>query len=380
MRKAFISPSKYIQGEGELKNLGYFVKSFGSSALLIASKSGYVRVKEAIDETAENFEVTFIIADFHGECSRSEIARLAGQAEANRCDCIIGLGGGKAIDTAKCAADGGPLIIVPTNAATDAPCSHLAVVYTDGGVFEGYQFFKKNPDVVLMDTEVIAKSPVRLLVSGMGDAMSTYFEARAYEESFGDVMSGYPCGAREKLCPPAKPTKTAMAVARLCYETLLADGLRAKQACELKVVTPALENIVEANTLLSGLGFENGGLSGAHSIHDALTAVPETHAYYHGEKVAFGTICQLVLENAPKEEMDTVLKFFLEVGLPVCLEDIGVRSLSEEKLTEVSIAACKPDSNIHNMPFMLSRIWQQQLFWLQIESEQPIRNIGTGRS
>lgn len=353
MRKAFISPSKYVQGEGELKNLGYFVKGFGSGALLVASKNGYERVREAINETSEKFGVTFVIADFCGECSKAEIARLNALARINSCDCIIGLGGGKAIDTAKSVANGNgkPLIIVPTNAATDAPTSHLAVIYSQDGEVEDYAFFQKNPDVVLIDTDVIAKSPVRLLVSGMGDALATFFEARAYEKSFGNVFAGYPCGALEKACPPAKPTKTAMALAKLCYETLLADGLMAKQACELNVVTPALENIVEANTLLSGLGFENGGLSAAHSIHDGLTVVAETHAYYHGEKVAFGTICQLVLENAAKEELETVIKFCMEVGLPVCLEDIGIKSLSDEKLTEVSLVACHPESNIHNLPF-----------------------------
>ncbi len=351
LRKAFISPSKYVQGEGELANLGYFVKTFGKYALLVASKSGFERVKETLNKTAERFDVCFVTTDFCGECSKVEISRLGALAQENSCDCIIGLGGGKAIDTAKCVANGKPLIIVPTNAATDAPTSHLAVIYNQDGTVEDYAFFQKNPEVVLIDIDVIAKSPTRLLVSGMGDALSTFFEARSCEKSFGDVFAGYPCGAREKACPSAKPTKTAMALAKLCYETLLADGFKAKQACELHIVTPALENIVEANTLLSGLGFENGGLSAAHSIHDGLTSVPETHAYYHGEKVAFGTICQLVLENSPKEEIDTVIKFFLEVGLPVCLEDIGIKSLSNEKLTEVALAACHPDTNMHNMSF-----------------------------
>lgn len=350
MRKAFISPSKYVQGEGELKNLGYFIRNFGKSALLVASKSGCSRVKEALNEATVKYEVSFVFADFCGECTKAEIERLSVLAENNDCDCIIGLGGGKAIDTAKCVANGKPLIIVPTNAATDAPTSHLAIVYSQSGAVEEYAYFQRNPDVVLVDTSVIAKSPVRLLVSGMGDALSTYFEARACEKGFRDVLAGYPCGAHEMVCPPAKQTKTARAMARLCYETLLADGLRAKQACELQVVTPSLENVIEANTLLSGLGFENGGLAAAHTIHDALTILPETHAYYHGEKVAFGTLCQLVLENAPKEESEAVLSFCQEVGLPVCLEDIGIKSLSAERLAKVAAAACQTGSNIHNLP------------------------------
>ncbi len=351
MRKAFITPSKYVLGEGELLNLGYFVKAFSSRALLIASPSGYSRVRGAIEETARKFKVTFVLADFRGECSKAEIARLRTLAQENGCGCTVGLGGGKAIDTAKCVANGGALVIVPTNAASDAPTSHLAVVYTDEGVFEEYIFFSKNPDVVLIDTGIIAKSPVRLLVSGMGDALATFFEARSCERSYADVTAGLPCGALDKSCPPAKATNTAVSLARLCYETLLSDGLMAKQACEINVVTPALENIIEANSLLSGLGFENGGLSAAHSIHDGLTAIPETHSYYHGEKVAFGTLCQLILENAPKTEIETVLDFCCEVGLPVCLADIGVEDLPAGMLISVAETACQAGSNIHNMPF-----------------------------
>lgn len=354
MRKAFISPLKYVQGEGELSNLGFFVKGFGSRALLIASRSGYERVKDTVDKTAEKFGVIFEVAEFGGECSYGEIDRLSELARKTGSGCIVGLGGGKAIDTAKCVADGKPVIIVPTIAATDAPTSHLAVVYSDEGVVVECRYLTKNPDVVLVDTEIIAQAPVRLLVSGMGDALATYFEARSHEKSFGDVVAGFPCGVKENVCPPVKQTRTSSAIAKLCYETLLSDGLRAKQDCELKVVTPALENIIEANILLSGLGFENGGLSAAHSIHDGLTVVPEVHGSYHGEKVAFSTVCQLILENAPREEIETVVKFCLEVGLPVCLEDLGIKSLSAEKLAEVAAVACSPVSNMKFMPFKVT--------------------------
>src|SRR5699024_1580455 len=125
------------------------------------------------------YKVEFVAANFNGECSRQEVARLQEMAKANKCACTIGLGGGKAIDTAKCVAKGEALIICPTIAATDAPTSHSAVLYTPDGAFDDYAYFKQSPSVILIDTSVIAKAPVRFLVSGMGDALSTYFEARA---------------------------------------------------------------------------------------------------------------------------------------------------------------------------------------------------------
>lgn len=351
MRKAFICPTKYVQGEGEILNLGYFVKTFGTSALLIAHPDDVKRVQAKLDATAEKFGIKFIGTGFKGECSRGEVDRLKKVALDNKCDCVIGLGGGKAIDTAKTVAEGNALIIVPTIAATDAPTSHSAVLYTDDGAFDDYAYFKQSPSVVLIDTEVIANAPVRFLVSGMGDALSTFFEARANVRSYSSVNAGLPCGTREGLCEPARGTKAAFALATLCYESLLEDGYKAMLSCEVHVVTPSLENIIETNILLSGLGFESGGLAAAHAIHDGLTLLEGTHKYFHGEKVAFGTLVQLVLENAPMEEIEEVLDFCLSVGLPVCLEDIGVESITSEELNAVAAKSCIAEESIHAMPF-----------------------------
>lgn len=350
MRKAYICPSKYVQGENELYNLGYFVRLFGKKALLIAHPDDVARVKTQLEATAAKFKVEFVTCNFKGECSRQEVASLQQVAKENNCPVIVGLGGGKAIDTAKCVnAAKKRLIICPTIAATDAPTSHSAVLYTPDGAFDDYAYFT-SPDVILIDTAVIAKAPTRFLVSGMGDALSTYFEARANVQSFSSVNAGLPCGAREKKCAPAKGTMAAFAMATLCYETLLTDGYKAKVACDQNQVTQSLEKIIETNILLSGIGFESAGLAAAHAIHDGLTVLEEAHHYFHGEKVAFGTLCQLVLENAPREEIEEVLDFCLEVGLPVCLADLGVQNIGD-RLMEVAEKACIPEESIHNMPF-----------------------------
>lgn len=354
MRKALICPTKYVQGEDELLNLGYFVQTYGKSALLIAHPDDVKRVKAQLDETEKNFNITFVESGFGGQCSRQEVARLQELAKEKNCDCTIGLGGGKAIDTAKCVAEGDNLIIVPTIAATDAPTSHSAVLYTPDGAFDDYAYFKQSPSVILIDTKVVANAPTRFLVSGMGDALSTYFEARANVQSFTKVNAGLPCGFREGKCPEAKGTNAAFVLAKACYESLMEDGVKAKMASDMNVVTPALENIIETNIFLSGLGFESGGLAAAHAIHDGLTILEGTHGYFHGEKVAFGTLCQLALENAPMEEILEVLDFCDAIGLPMCLEDIGVSTVSDEELIEVAEKACIPEESIYAMPFPIT--------------------------
>jgi glycerol dehydrogenase len=142
----------------------------------------------------------------------------------------------------------------------------------------------------------------------------------------------------------------ATALARLCYETLIADGVDARKAVERGEVTPALERVVEANTLLSGLGFESGGLAAAHSIHNGLTARPETHHRWHGEKVAFGVIALLALERRDEAEIEAIVDFCLRVGLPVTLEDLGLRA-DPDVLAAVAEVACAEGETIHNEPF-----------------------------
>ena len=112
-----------------------------------------------------------------------------------------------------------------------------------------------------------------------------------------------------------------------------------------------MENIIEANTFLSGIGFESGGLAGAHAIHNGFTVLPQCHEYYHGEKVAFGTLVQLVLEDAPMEEIAEVVDFCQTVGLPTTLEEIGITEVKKEEIMAVAQAASAPGESIHNMPF-----------------------------
>ncbi|MBF1053037.1 MAG: glycerol dehydrogenase [Peptostreptococcus sp.] len=342
MAKILISPSKYIQGPGELNRLGQYVENLGKKALILITESGYKRVGPGIEEGFKDSEASMEVCYFNRECSKVEVDRIIDKyVKDDDCDIIVGVGGGKVADTAKAVAyyTGKPVVVCPTIASTDAPCSALSVLYTEDGVFDQYLFLPKNPDIVMMDTEVISKSPVRLTVAGIGDALATYFEARACKAS----------GAIS--CAGGKTTEAAIALAKLCLDTLLEEGLKAKIALEAGVCTEAVEKIVEANTLLSGLGFESAGLAGAHAIHNGLTALEECHHMYHGEKVAFGTLTQLVLENAPTEELEEIYNFCIDMGLPVTLEELGVKEINKDRLLEVARLACAEGETIHNMPF-----------------------------
>lgn len=337
-----IFPSRYVQGAHALALLGEETVRFGEKPLLVLDPFVMDEMGRQIVEPLIDFDPK--VERFQGECCQVEIDRLLGVAADSECDVIIGVGGGKTLDTAKAVAHamGRPVVIVPSLASTDAPCSALSVLYSDAGSFDRYQVLPANPDVVLVDTAIVAKAPVRFLVSGMGDALATWFEAESCRIRRAANLTG------------RSGTMTAFALARLCYDTLMEYGRLAKTACELEVVTPALDHVVEANTLLSGLGFESGGLAACHAIHNGLTTQNETHDYWHGEKVAIGVLAGLFLTDQPAGRIDEVYDFCLDIGLPVTLEEIGFQSISEEQYLEIAIGACAPDETIHNEPHDVS--------------------------
>jgi glycerol dehydrogenase len=320
------------------------VLGLGGPALVVAGRSPTRLLSGAWERTFSEAAIPHRLHEFGGQCSQVEIDRIKDAARSNHARVIVGAGGGKVLDAARAAAADMelPVVSCPTVASSDAPCSALSVVYTEAGAVESIRIYRRNPDLVLVDTQVVAKSPPRLLVAGMGDALATWFEAKT-------CVDGHVPNTRGGLS-----TSSALALARLCYDTLLTDGVDALAAVGAGVVTPALERLVEANTLLSGIGFESSGLAAAHAIHNGLTSAPQTLDYLHGEKVSFGLLAQLVLEGQPHTIVDPVLTFADAVGLPITLAQIGLADLSDEALQRISMRATLEGESIHNEPFKVS--------------------------
>jgi glycerol dehydrogenase len=343
MLSVFCAPARYIQGRDATRRLGTEMAKLGLGvpALIIAGGSAIAALSEVWRESLGAAGIAFEVRRFGGECSAPEIDAGAAQAKSCRAGVIVGAGGGKCLDTARAvaAALNLPVVNCPTIASSDAPCSALSVVYTVEGAFDRYLFYRRNPDLVLVDTAVIAAAPVRYLTSGMGDALATWFEARTVIE------------ARQPNQVGGATTIAAAAIARTCYETLLADGADARIAVEHRAVTPALERIVEANTLLSGLGFESGGLAIAHSVHNGLTVAPQTHRYLHGEKVSFGLIVQLVAEGRPRTEIEDVLNFCRRVQLPVTLAQVGLADADAPAVARIAQRTVAEGETAHHEPF-----------------------------
>ncbi|NLA86277.1 MAG: glycerol dehydrogenase [Clostridiales bacterium] len=337
----FCAPGRYVQGPGAIGEIGAHVAPLGSSVLVVGGKTGLAVTQTGREESFGAHHIKQNEELFNGETSDMEIERLAKLCYNSNCDVLMACGGGKVIDAVKAAAENidVPAVVVPTVASNDAPCSALSVVYNADGTFNRLRPLKQNPALVLVDTEIIVKAPVRTLVAGMGDALATWFEADASQRS--NALNNF----------GGHITSTAMALAKLCLDTIIENGFNAKIACENQTVTPDFEKVVEANTILSGLGFESGGVAVAHALSESFSVIPEIHRYLHGETVAFGLLVHLLVEDRPAAVINQIYDFCLSVGLPVTLSDLGCEQIDQSLLRQVGDIAAGPDKPSANMPF-----------------------------
>ena len=192
MDRIIQSPGKYIQGADVLTRLGDYLKPLAARWLVVGDKFVLGFAEETLRHSFEQAELYVEIVPFGGECSQNEIDRLRQLAKEANCQAVLGIGGGKTLDTAKALAHfmDVPVAIAPTIASTDAPCSALSVIYTDSGEFDRYLMLPHNPNIVIVDTKVVAGAPARLLAAGIGDALATWFEARACSRSGATTMAG----------------------------------------------------------------------------------------------------------------------------------------------------------------------------------------------
>lgn len=347
--RAFGSPSRYIQGRYVLDDLKEYTAPYGKKVFILVDTFFYATYKDKFEKMYDDGENQVIVQEFKGEITVEKIDAVADSVKDFQPDVVAGMGGGKTMDTAKAVSDKfkAATVIIPTTASTDAPTIGLSVIYTEEGEHVGARHYIKNPDLVLLDTDVIAKAPIRFLVAGIGDALATYIETRANLESCSPNYVG------KGFCA----TVAVKAIAKACHETILQKGVSAKLAAEKGLCTIDVEDVIEANTLLSGLGVQNSSCAGAHSIAEGITILPPCTKLLHGEVVAFGILVQLIIEGRPEEEIKEIYDFFKAVGLPATFEDLGIKDVTSEEIMKVAEESLKSYWDVEPFPVTAQKIY-----------------------
>ena len=344
MVSLMVAPAQVLRGSHILLGAKDAIAALGHRPLMVVGDRTLTHIKSHLQPLLETEELEISQADYTPDCSEASLVSLRQAVSAHKADLIIGVGGGKALDAAKLLAYESqlPIVTIPTSAATCAAWTALSNVYSDAGAFLYDVPLPKCPDLLILDYSLIQTAPQRTLVAGIGDAIAKWYEA--------SVSSGN--------------SEQTLIIAAVQQARVLRDILLQKSAAALQEPGSAVwQEVVDAAVLLAGV---IGGLGGAqcrtvaaHAVHNGLTHLKGSHHALHGEKVAYGILVQLRLEEMVQGNQlaatarQQLLKFYGEIGLPQTLDALGLGDISLAELRQATEIACAPTSDIHRLPFAI---------------------------
>ena len=356
-----VAPAKVLRGDRILEQAGNAIAHLGNRPLIVGGDRTLKATLPRLQSVLAAQELDASTANYGFDCSEAGLATMGEAVKAHRADLIIGVGGGKALDAAKLLAYQChlPVVTIPTSAATCAAWTALSNVYSEEGAFLYDVSLENCPDLLLLDYDLIATAPTYTLVAGIGDAIAKWYEA--------SVSSGN--------------SEQTLIVSAVQQARVLRDILFQKSAAALQSPGSAVwKEVVDATVLLAGV---IGGLGGAecrtvaaHAVHNGLTHL-SVHSSIHGEKVAYGILVQLRLEEMVQGNQlaatsrQQLLKFYTEIGLPQKLSDLGLENISLKELEQAAKLALLPKSDIHRLPF---KVTVEQLMAAMVSTTAPTNN------
>lgn len=358
-----IAPAQVVRGADILVTAGEAIARLGQRPLAVGGDRTLALVQSQLAAIGENCGLTIQQTTYGADCSEASLATLRQAVTAHQADVVIGIGGGKALDAAKLLAYQCqlPVVTVPTSAATCAAWTALSNVYSEQGAFLYDVALPTCPNLLLLDYNLIQLAPQRTLVAGIGDALAKWYEA--------SVSSGH--------------SEQTLIIAAVQQARVLRDLLLQKSVAALQAPgSPVWREVVDASVLLAGV---IGGLGGAqcrtvaaHAVHNGLTHLLQSHGMLHGEKVAYGILVQLRLEELVQSNWlaatarHQLLKFYGEIGLPQSLADLGLMDITLADLARSAEVSCRPGSDIHHLPFA---IHADQLMAAMVSTIAPIPEL-----
>ncbi len=349
MHNNTVNFSNYTIGKDSFALINNICKNYGNKILVIGGKTAIAVAKQKLEKyiNDSNFDMKELWTNsekidnkyswsgrkttnrssdikleivgyewYGGECTYSNISRLTEIALEKDAEVIIGVGGGKAIDTAKGVGENLdlPIITIPTIASTCAATTALSVVYDDNGDFDSFYFMKRPAIHAIIDTDIITKAPSKYLRAGMGDTIAKYYECTLASRN--DELNHSSWMARE--------------ISKMCVEPILKYGEKALLDSKEGEATFDVEQIILNNIVSTGIVSMlidekyNGAI--AHSLFYGLTLLEHIEKnYLHGDVVGYGILVQLAVDKN-FDEIKKLYTFFKSIGIPTSLKDIKVKN------------------------------------------------------
>jgi glycerol dehydrogenase len=337
-----IAPAEVLRGPGAWSEGLARIARFCHTPLVLGRSAATAALRQQLCSDLTAAGLAPRPAELRHDCCEDDLSRVAAVVQDGACDAVIAIGGGKVLDAGKLLAHRQDLvcITVPTSAATCAGWTALANVYTPAGAFLGDVALARCPDLLIFDHTLVRQAPPRTLASGIADAMAKWYEASVSSGASGDGL-----------------VQQAVQMARVLRDQLMLEAEAALNDPD----SAAWERVAEACGLSAGL---IGGIGGArcrtvaaHAVHNGLTQLEASHGHLHGEKVGFGILVQLRLEEVlggsqlAGQARRQLLPLFRQLGLPVSLEELGLGQAGLHELQQACTFACRDGSDLHHLPF-----------------------------
>ena len=358
-----IAPACVLRGQNALAQAGDAIARLGKRPLIVGGSNSLAAAQPYLQPILQQQQLQSAETAYGKDCSEISLETLRAAVQTHEADFIIGVGGGKALDAAKLLAHQCqiPIATIPTSAATCAAWTALSNIYSEQGAFQYDVTLARCPDLLILDYGLIQTAPQRTLVAGIGDAIAKWYEA--------SVSSGH--------------SEQTMIISAVQQARILRDILFQKSAIALKEPgSETWQEVTDAVVLLAGV---IGGIGGAqcrtvaaHAVHNGLTHLLASHGTLHGEKVAYGILVQLRLEEMLQNNQlaasarQQLLKFYGEIGLPQTLDSLGLGDITLTELQRAAEIACNPNSDIHRLPF---KVVPEQLMAAMVSTTAPVGEL-----
>ncbi|MBP3655213.1 MAG: iron-containing alcohol dehydrogenase [Clostridia bacterium] len=326
---------RFLIGRGVYARFPSLCARYGSTFAVVGGVTAMEKGMPALRESLSQDGAPRLLAElpYSGACTFAAMERLAKALAPLHPDFLVGMGGGKAIDTAKGVADalGIPLVSMPTLVSNCAPITALSVVYREDGPFDQFRFYDAPPAMTIIDLCIAANAPAAYFRAGMGDTLAKHLESSF--SARGDVLG-------EEM---DHMSQIAIALSSTCYGPILQYGEQAMEEVRACTAGSAMEicarSIIISAGLVSLMANDQYNCALAHAVCYGLQLFPHVEEHrLHGDLVAYGALVQLMVDGQT-EKAQELRQFLVSIGTDVTLRQIGVpldRSALDDTLTEAT--------------------------------------------
>ncbi len=290
-------------GEKNINDFGKFLISLNKpkKVSLIAGTNVQKILRKKIEKSLKIKKIQFI---WHTSIDNQikSLNKIQKDVKKDSSDLIVGIGGGRSVDTAKLISHnlGKPFVSLPTAASHDGMASPFVSVKSD----KPHSIVATAPMGVFVDIDIIKKAPAKLLASGCGDLIANIIAVKDWQLGHKKKKEYYGRYAAD----------LALMSAKIVMEN---SSEFAKKGLDARVI---VEGLISAGVASCIAGSSRPCSGAEHLVSHALDKLAPRIGL-HGEKCGLGSI---MIGKLQGQDWKKIIKTLKDVGAPTSAKQIGL--------------------------------------------------------